>query len=94
MGLSITKDIEDCDTYNIGSHKGRSLLELLQALKEVTNKDFKINHQDQRSCDLSKIVLNSNKILTHFPDHSFIDINDGIEEMWNYYKQNFKSKKS
>ncbi len=52
----------ESDVFNCGYQKGYSVLEVIETMKEVSKRDFKVEIAKRREGDPSQIIANSNKI--------------------------------
>jgi UDP-glucose 4-epimerase len=77
-------------TYNISTGIGYSLLDIIIIIENIMHKKAIINFQVKRKIDASKIVLDNSKLLDII-NHEFIDVNTGINNQINYFKELFKS---
>jgi len=55
-------DTNDSDTFNCGYGHGYSVKEIVQSVKDVTKKDFKVMKGERRAGDPSVLVSNNDKI--------------------------------
>ena len=79
-------DIQSSGTYNVGSNKGTSILELLECFKEIVDIPFTYRLYERRSFDNPAFTLNSSKIYSKFGGFSPTPIKDGLTKTWNYFK--------
>jgi len=73
--------------FNLGSEDGYSVLEIIEAAKDVTKIDIKYNIASRRVGDPAKLIASSEKINTILgwkPQYSLKDI---IESAWNFYQK-------
>ena len=75
--------------YNIGIGKGYSVKNIVDACKEVTGNDFKVQVGSRRSGDPPVLRANANKILNDLGwNAKHINIKDVIESAWKWRKAN------
>ena len=75
-------------TYNLGSEKGFSVHQIVQAVKDVTKKDIRTEIAPRRKGDPAVLVASSEKIkkdLGWSPRYN--DIHDIISTAWEYRKK-------
>ena len=75
------------DFFNLGNTVGTSVLEVVEAAKRVTGKDFKVTLSDRRPGDPAKLVGSSEKarrILGWKPE--FGDIDTIVSHAWNWHE--------
>lgn len=71
------------DYFNLGSGQGFSVLEMIEAAKEVTGKDFKVKYEARRPGDPAILIASSakaKKILGWNPQHE--SIKEMIKDAW------------
>lgn len=71
------------DTYNLGSGQGVSILDLLKIFQTELDVDIQTRMHPQRPFDVDRIVLDSSKLVAHFPEFSFRALPEAIKETWN-----------
>ena len=74
--------------YNLGNAKGYSVREVIEAVKRVTKKNFKIEEKNRRKGDPPVLVSSFDKIkkeLGWVPE--ITDIDEIIQTAWNYHKK-------
>lgn len=82
--------------FNLGSEKGFSVREIIEAAKNITGKDFKIIEEGRRSGDPAILIASSQKcqkVLGWKPCHSTIE--EIITSAWNWHRnhpQGFSNK--
>lgn len=67
-------------TYNLGSGRGTSILELLDLFKAVSDRLFECKMHQRRPSDNTSVILNSEKLLSNFPGFAFRDLSSGLRE--------------
>ena len=75
---------------NLGTGKGTSVLEIIEAVKSVTNMDVPYTVHARRAGDLSRLYADASKmrsVLGFEPKHS--DIETIIRTAWNFHKKNW-----
>lgn len=75
------------DFFNLGNEKGTSVLEVIQAVKRVTRKEFKVRYAERRSGDPARLVGSSRKakrILGWNPVYG--DIDKIVEHAWKWHE--------
>lgn len=76
------------DFFNLGNAIGTSVLELVDAVKKVTGKDFKVTLTDRRPGDPAKLVGSSDKaqkVLGWKPVYG--DIEKIVEHAWKWHEK-------
>lgn len=77
---------EKSEIFNLGSQSGYSVLEIIEAAREVTKIDIKYQIGPRRIGDPAKLIASSgkiNKILGWKPQYGIKEI---IENAWNFHK--------
>ena len=78
----------DSDIFNLGNGEGYSVIEILDMVKKVTKKDFKVTFINRRAGDPTKLVGNAKKakdVLKWKPKHN--DIEKIIQTAWNWHQR-------
>jgi UDP-glucose 4-epimerase len=57
-------DTNQSDTFNLGYGKGFSVKEVIETMKNVTNKNFKVDITQKRAGDPAMLIANNSKILS------------------------------
>jgi Nucleoside-diphosphate-sugar epimerases len=73
-------DINDSGTYNLGTGKGTSILELLRIFESVAGRPFEYRLHPRRASDNPSAILASDRLLRHFPDFHFQALEEGVRE--------------
>jgi UDP-glucose 4-epimerase len=76
------------DFFNLGNAKGTSVLEVVEAVRKVTGKDFKVELTDRRPGDPAKLVGSSEKAqraLGWKPIYG--DIDTIVEHAWKWHEK-------
>ena len=76
------------DFFNLGNERGTSVLEVVDSVKRVTGKDFKVTLAPRRSGDPAILVGSSEKakkILGWKPEYS--DIDAIIAHAWKWHEK-------
>ncbi|MBF0274564.1 MAG: NAD-dependent epimerase/dehydratase family protein [Nitrospinae bacterium] len=84
------KDLHSSGTFNIGSGKGVSILELLDVFKKVIDKPFTYELSDKRNFDNSSAILDSTKLLGEFKGFTLQNIEEKIKETWHYVQKHYQ----
>lgn len=82
-------------TYNVGTGKGYSNKEIIDAIKKVTGKELKVRIEGRRPGDADELVANVEKIkseLSFEPKNS--DIQTIISSAWKWHSKEYESKTS
>ncbi len=80
-------------TYNVGTGKGYSNKEVLDAIKEITKVDLRIVIKEARSGDADQLIADPTRIqqdLGFAPEHSSLETI--IKTAWEWHRKNAKSK--
>lgn len=80
------EDLNFSDVYNLGSGVGTSIIGLLEIFKTVLGDVIRYRIHPRRPSDNTSIVLDSSKLLSHFPGFKFQKLEEKIQETWNYFK--------
>jgi len=83
-------DLESSDTYNLGTGRGISVLELLDIFHAAIDRPFKYEISPHRQFDNTIAILDSSKLLSFFSDSEFQRIEDKIADTWQYAKEHYR----
>ncbi|MCR3758294.1 UDP-glucose 4-epimerase GalE [Clostridium felsineum] len=75
------------DIFNLGNGIGFSVKEMIDAAKDVTKQDIKVEYGERRSGDPAKLVASSEKarkVLGWSP--KFTNVKDIIKDAWNWHE--------
>lgn len=87
--LRYLQNCGESDYFNLGNTRGTSVLEVINSVKRVTGRDFKVLFADRRPGDPAKLVGSSEKarrVLDWEP--RFADIDTIVEHAWKWHDNN------
>ncbi|MCR5784723.1 MAG: UDP-glucose 4-epimerase GalE, partial [Eubacterium sp.] len=87
LALHHLEEGKESDFFNLGNAKGTSVLEVVDAVKRVTGKDFKVIYANRRPGDPAKLVGSCDKamkVLGWKPKYA--DIDTIVEHAWNWHE--------
>lgn len=90
LGLKYIMENDKSEDFNLGSNTGYSVLEMIQALSEVTGKEVPYEIAPRREGDPPELIASNKKakeLLKWEPEYS--DIHDILRDAWNW-EQNRK----
>ena len=74
------------DFFNLGNERGTSVLEVIQAVKKVTGKDFTVTYADRRPGDPAILVGSSKKAERVLGwKANYPDIEEIVAHAWKWY---------
>lgn len=79
-------DLDASGTYNLGSGRGTSILELLDLFKAVSGCPVQCRMHPRRPSDNTSVILNSEKLLRNFPGFVLHDLASGLRECFAWAK--------
>lgn len=88
LALEYLKGGGKSDLFNLGNGDGYSVLEVIDMVKQVTKKDFKVTLVDRRSGDPAKLIGDASKakiVLGWEP--KYFQLQKIIETAWNWHKK-------
>lgn len=88
--LAIAEYEGDERIFNIGSGEGHTLLDVIDAIENVSGRKFKINHVPMRKSDIDVSVLDISRFKTTFPNTELLGFYEGINHFYNYMKNQIK----
>ena len=74
-------------SFNVGTGKKTSLLQLLDALKEITGNDFTVHFKDVRSGDIKHSVSDISAAVTELGYQPKYDITSGLRQLLDWKKK-------
>ena len=91
LGLNYLLNNDESKFYNLGSGSGYSNKEVLEAVKRVTGKEFKVEYGPRREGDPPILLASSEKIKKELGwNPKYLDINDIVKTAWNWVLKNKK----
>lgn len=88
LALHYLEEKKKSNFFNLGNEKGISVLEVVDAVKKITQKEFKVSLQDRRVGDPAKLVggrQSALRILGWKPIYR--DIETIVEHAWEWHKK-------
>jgi UDP-glucose 4-epimerase len=80
-------ECEESDVFNLGSGTGYSVLQVIEAAREVTGHDIPVVEKPRRPGDAPKLVADSKKIRKALGwEPQFDDIERIVESAWNWQR--------
>lgn len=73
-----------CDTFNLGSGNGVTVLEMLHSFENITGEKLNYTFGDRRSGDIPAIYSDSSKANTLLDWHCRYSVNDIMESAWKW----------
>jgi len=74
--------------YNVGTGEGKSVREVIDAVKEISGKDFEVIETGRREGDPAMLVANSEKIQRELGWKPKISFEEGLKETWEWFEKN------
>ena len=76
------------ERFNLGNERGTSVLEVIEAVKKVTGKDFKVTLSDRRPGDPATLVGSSDKVKAVLGwEPRYADIETIVEHAWKWHEK-------
>jgi len=69
--------------YNVGSGRGVSLSELVATIREVTGREFSVEHRPVPATFVDRVVLDTTRFRAEFGEPRLTSLEVGIRETWN-----------
>lgn len=88
LALHYLEEGKESDFFNLGNALGTSVLEVVEAVKKVTNRKFQVTLTDRRAGDPAKLVGSSEKaqrVLLWKPIYGDIDMI--VEHAWKWHEK-------
>jgi UDP-glucose 4-epimerase len=74
-------------TYNAGSSLGLSILDLINAIEEVTGETLHKVFHESRGVDIPSVVLDNRQAKNDFQWQPQVDIMPGLKQTWEWHKK-------
>ena len=75
------------ERFNLGNERGTSVLEVIEAVKKVTGRDFKVTLSDRRPGDPATLVGSSGKVKAVLGwEPQYAEIETIVEHAWKWHK--------
>ena len=85
LGLERLLNGGESDFYNLGNGKGFSVREVIEAVKKVTGKDFKVTETERREGDPPVLIAGSDKAKTELKwQPEYVDLEKIVETAWKW----------
>jgi UDP-glucose 4-epimerase len=78
------------DLYNLGSGHGLSVSDLVDTMRQITDKPVEVTHKEKPATFVQKVVLDTSRFTDEFHDVPKTSIEDGIKATWEYVQQQVK----
>jgi UDP-glucose 4-epimerase len=85
------KDLTASGLFNLGTGVGTSTLGLLEIFKSLVDQPLRYSIHGRRNSDNLSIVLDSSRLLAHFPGFKFQTLEEKIVETWEYFIKRHKA---
>ena len=76
--------------FNLGSGIGHSLNEILDVIRRVTGRQFKVTYKAKRSFDIPSIYLNIDKARQELSWAPMVSLETGIEKTWGFIEKLYR----
>lgn len=81
------RDMQSDGIYNLGTGRGTSILELLEIFRSVYGRPFAQRLHPRRPSDNISSVLDSSRLLRHYPGFVFRSLRDGVARCFAWAEQ-------
>lgn len=71
-------------TYNVGSDRGINIKDLVNRITAVTGNDITVKHEQSRSFDVPKVILDCELIKSELGWNAEVDLDAGIKKTWEW----------
>ena len=80
------RDLSSSDTYNLGTGRGTSIVDLLDIFRRVVEVPFRFERKPRQPSDAVVSTLDSRKLLQHYPGFRFADLDEKMRETWQDFR--------
>lgn len=93
--IYITDLIEQCyklcfsdeiGTFNLGSGAGTSINQILESIRKLTDRPFKVQYIDKKNYDVDHFILDISKLTNILGTQTILSLDEGISEVWKWTK--------
>lgn len=89
LALQKLRDGADSNVYNLGNGEGFSVMEIIEAARNVTKHPIPVAYSERRAGDPARLIASSKKAQEELGwKPNFTKIEDIIESAWNWHKSN------
>lgn len=71
--------------FNLGTGKGHSVLEMIQSVREQTNKDVPYSIKARRKGDVADVVASTDKAFTHLSWVASKQLKEMVQDQWRWH---------
>lgn len=86
--INISNDKGEFVLFNLGSGNGKSLIQIIQIIEKILQKNCKVNYLEKRNVDVPYNVLNVDRYKKVCKVYDMIDLKEGIEKLVKYFLKN------
>jgi len=87
LGLNFLLDENRSEKFNLGSGEGYSVKEIINSVKDITNRDFKVVVTERRSGDAPILIANSQKAKEVLGWERKFTLKEIIETAWRWHNK-------
>lgn len=73
-------------TYNLGSHSGTSVYEIISAFIDTNRKDVEYSFTDRREGDPALLIANPNKFIDKGFEYKYSQLDTIVKSAWEYFQ--------
>jgi UDP-glucose 4-epimerase len=82
--LANNKNTKNYETYNIGTGKGSTVLEVIQSFEKVSKSSLNYSYAPRRSGDVIAAYADNNKVVSELGWEAMSTLDDAILSAWNW----------
>ena len=82
------QDLETSEIYNLASSQSYNVNEVIELIQETIKEPLDVKYVNSRKSDLKSILIDNSKFTEAHPNFKFTDLVDGIQNTYNYIKEN------
>ena len=88
LSLKYLESENESNEFNLGNGQGFSVREVIDSVKKVTGKDFKVVETDRREGDPAILIGSSKKAKETLNwNPQYVEIDKIVESAWNWHKK-------
>jgi UDP-glucose 4-epimerase len=73
--------------YNVGSGTGNSINDIVEIIEKVTGKNLEVDFMPQRSIDVRRIVLDTQRLKREIGKYKKVSLEEGIKKTWKWVQR-------
>jgi UDP-glucose 4-epimerase len=85
---AISTNVADNSTFNLGTGKGSTIIEVVETMSRILDKEIVREHRPERPGEIGNFVADTNKLVSTFGDAPQTRIEEGLRPTLDWLRQN------